>query len=226
MKYSLIIPVYNEEKTVNRLLKSLDKYSRIIEIIIINDGSNDKTKSLLEKQNSFKIIHNNKNRGKGFSITKGLELATKKNIILMDGDLEIHLNQIPELIKNFESNDKDVLVGMRWENNKHVFSNINSFGNYLINGIFNFLFNSNFNDVLCCVRILDKELFKSLKIKSLRFSIEAETLAKLVLKKVSIEQVLIHYKRRSVKEGKKLKLKDGWSIVIQIIKLRINPNNS
>ena len=144
----------------------------------------------------------------------------------MDGDLEIQLNQIPELIKNFESNDKDVLVGMRWENNKHVFSNINSFGNYLINGIFNFLFKSNFHDVLCCVRILDKELFKSLKIKSLRFSIEAETLAKLVLKKVSIEQVLIHYKRRSVKEGKKLKLKDGWSIVIQIIKLRINPNNS
>ena len=226
MKYSLIIPVYNEEKAVNKLLKSLDKYSRIIEIIIINDGSNDKTKSLLDKQNSFKIIHNNKNRGKGFSITKGLGLATKKNIILIDGDLEIHLNQIPELIKNFESSNKDVLVGMRWENNKHIFSNINSFGNYLINGIFNFLFKSNFNDVLCCVRILDKELFKSLKIKSLKFSIEAETLAKLVLKKASIEQVLINYKRRSVKEGKKLKLNDGWSIILRILRLRLKQSTS
>ena len=221
MKYSLIIPIYNEERAINKLLKSLKDYSKTLEIIIVNDGSNDRTKSLLKKENLFKIVHNNKNRGKGFSISKGIELATNKYIILMDGDLEINLNQIPALIKNFELSSKDVLIGIRWNDNKHIFSNVNSFGNFIINSIFNFLFKSKFHDILCCVRILEKELFKSLKIKSNRFSIEAETLAKLVSKKVSIEQVLIHYKRRSAKDGKKLKLKDGWGIILRIIKLRM-----
>lgn len=221
MKYSLIIPIYNEEKAVDGLLKSLKEYSQTIEIIIVNDGSNDRTKSLLEKEKSYKIIHNNKNRGKGFSINKGIELATRKYIILMDGDLEISLNQIPTLIKDFELSNKDVLIGIRWKDNKHIFSNINSLGNYIITSIFNFLFKSNFHDVLCCIRILDKELFKSLKIKSRKFSIEAETLAKLVLKKVSIKQVLIEYNRRGVEDGKKLKLKDGWSIISQIIKVKM-----
>ena len=94
MKYSLIIPIYNEERAINKLLKSLKDYSKTLEIIV-NDGSNDRTKSLLKKENLFKIVHNNKNRGKGFSISKGIELATNKYIILMDGDLEINLNQIP-----------------------------------------------------------------------------------------------------------------------------------
>ena len=64
MKYSLIIPIYNEERAINKLLKSLKDYSKTLEIIIVNDGSNDRTKSLLKKENLFKIVHNNKNRAR------------------------------------------------------------------------------------------------------------------------------------------------------------------
>ena len=93
--------------------------------------------------------------------------------------------------------------------------------NYVFSKNENHPYNSNLNDVLCCVRILDVNLFKSLDIKSNRFSIEVETMAKLVLKGLIIEEVIIRYNRRTLDEGKKLKISDSWSIIWTIIKLKL-----
>jgi Glycosyltransferases, probably involved in cell wall biogenesis len=222
MSYSLIIPIYNEDRTLPQLIESLyDLDDKNIEVIIIDDGSNDSTKDILRGNNQFVIKRNEKNLGKGASIKKGVKHAKNKNIILMDGDLEVDINDIPKLILNYESNKSDVIAGVRWKN-KNVFQNrdINTIGNFIINLVFNILFNSKLNDVLCCVKILSKKKFKSLDIQSQGFDIEIETMAKLVINGDIIEELKVNYNRRTTQEGKKLKLSDSWIIIWTMFKIR------
>tara|TARA_B100001250_G_scaffold411991_1_gene442033 strand:- start:1023 stop:1715 length:693 start_codon:yes stop_codon:yes gene_type:complete len=221
MTYTLIIPIYNEERTLSTLLNKLYKISNHnIEIIIVDDGSNDNTKKILSKNDIYKYIRNKINKGKGASIKKGIESAKNQNIILIDGDLEIDIENIPRLIDKFERSKKDVLTGIRWDKNSNFRLEINTIGNYLINSLFNLFYSSNFNDVLCCVKILNKSLMKSLDIQSKGFSIEIETMAKLVLNKQSIEEIDITYNRRTKGEGKKLKISDSWGIIWTMIKIK------
>ena len=221
MTYTLIIPIYNEEGTLLTLLKKLDRLDDKIEIIIIDDGSNDGTKDLLIENNQFIIIRNESNLGKGVSIRKGVDLASNQNIILMDGDLEVDIDDIPKLLTIFENINCDALVGIRWEEDSNLHFDINAIGNYLINSLFNILFKSKLNDVLCCVKILKLNLFKSLKIQSNGFSIEVETMAKLVLRESIIEEVNIEYTRRTHEEGKKLRISDSLNIIKTIISLKL-----
>jgi len=222
MTYSLIIPIYNEKRTLLSLFKKLDRLDDKIEIIIVDDGSNDGTKDLLIESNQFIIMRNEFNTGKGNAITNGVELATNQNIIIMDGDLEVNTDDIPMLINKFELNNIDALVGIRWKkNDNNIRLDMNTLGNYLINSFFNFLYNSNLNDVLCCVKILDVNLFKSLSLQSNGFSIEGEIMAKLVLGGYDIKEVDVHYKRRTLQEGKKLKFSDGWNIIWTMLKIRL-----
>ena len=221
MTYSIIIPLYNEKRTLPILLQKLNKLDKNIEIIIIDDGSTDGTKALLKNNQNLKVIINKCNMGKGFASLAGIYSAINENIILYDGDLEVDIEDIPRLITIFEKQKCDVLVGTRWISDD-FFLSINYIGNALINTLFNMLYKSNLNDVLCCVKILKKETFKSLQVKSQRFSFEAETMAKIVLNNLSIKEVQIKYSRRTVKEGKKLKLSDGWMIIWNIVKLKFN----
>ena len=226
MTYTIIIPIYNEEHSLPTLLKKLDKINNQFEIIIIDDGSNDNTENLLIENNQFLIIRNESNLGKGASIKKGIYAATNQNVILMDGDLEVDIDDIPKLITRFETSNNDAIVGIRWKKDGDYKFEINTIGNYFINALFNLLYNSSLNDVLCCVRILDKNLFKSLNIQSKGFSIEVETMAKLVLRGMIIEEVNIQYNRRTLKEGKKLKISDSYSIIWTIIKLKLFTNSN
>ena len=220
MTYTLIIPIYNEVRTLHILLKKLQRLDDNIEIIIIDDGSNDGTKELLIESNQFNIIRNESNLGKGVSIRKGVDLASNQNIVLMDGDLEVDIDDIPKLLSKFENNNNNSLVGVRWKKDSNLHFDINAIGNYLINFLFNLLFQSNLNDVLCCVKILNLNLFKSLNTESNGFSIEVETMAKLVLKDSIIEEVNVQYNRRTAEEGKKLKISDSWNIIWTMIKLK------
>ena len=215
MIYSLIIPIFNEERILPILIEKLHKLNNMkIEVIIIDDGSNDGTKNILGNNNQFIIKHNEHNLGKGASILRGLELASAKNIIIMDGDLEIDINDIPNLINHYENDKSDVLTGIRWKG-RFDYQNfdINKFGNYVINSIFNLLYKTKFNDVLCCVKILDTKVFRSLDIQSNGFSIEVETMAKLILNGFTIKEKSIKYNRRTIQEGKKLKISDSWDII-------------
>ena len=220
MTYTIIIPIFNEGRTLTELLRRLEKYrkKRNIDIIIIDDGSTDETKNLLIENDSLRIIRNPSNMGKGAALNIGVGLASSENLIFIDGDLEIELDDITKLINKYESGDFDAVVGVRWDKNKF---NINNIGNYLINTIFNFLFKSKLNDVLCCLKIFSLNLYKSLSIKSSGFSIEVETMAKLVMMNSSISEELVQYNRRTTLEGKKLKFSDGWAIIMKIIKLKL-----
>ena len=226
MNYSLIIPIFNEERTLPILIDKLSNIkSESIEIIIIDDGSNDETKTILNRENGFIVIRNNINLGKGASIKKGIEYASNKNIILIDGDLEIDLTDIKKLIIKYEHNNSDVLAGVRWiKNNYDQSYDINTIGNFIINFLFNTLYRTSFNDVLCCVKILSLKNFNSLNIQSQGFSIEIETMCKLVLNGFTIEEELVKYSRRTIAEGKKLKFSDSWNIIWTMLKLRLISN--
>jgi glycosyltransferase involved in cell wall biosynthesis len=222
MNYSLIIPIYNEGHTLQLLLNKLNKLNNDnIEIIIVDDGSNDNTQDILNENGLFIILKNKLNSGKGASIKKGIKSANNQNIILIDGDLEIDIDQIPTLIKEYEQSDTDVLTGIRWNKNSNIKLEINAIGNFFINSLFNLLYKTNLNDVLCCVKILNTNLLKSLDIQSNGFSIEIETMAKLMLRNRTIEEATINYIRRSFDQGKKLKISDGWIITWAMIKLRL-----
>ena len=222
MTYTLIIPIYNEGHTLPILLKKLNELkNENIEIIIIDDGSDDDTQNFLDKNDLFITLKNEINIGKGSSIKKGIEFANNQNIILIDGDLEIDISQIPRLLNVYENCGKDILSGIRWNKKSNLKFEINAIGNFIINSIFNILYRTNLNDVLCCVRILNTKLLKSLNIQSNGFSIEVETMAKLILGNYTIEEVKINYSRRSLDQGKKLKFSDGWFIIWTIIKLKL-----
>tara|TARA_B100002052_G_C15852437_1_gene585764 strand:- start:3 stop:677 length:675 start_codon:yes stop_codon:yes gene_type:complete len=221
MTYSLIIPIYNEIRTLPLLLKKLKELDDKIEIIIIDDGSNDGSSKILINNKKIKVINNRVNLGKGASIKKGLKFATKQNLILMDGDLEIDIEDIPRLITEYEKKERDILVGIRWKKNDKISSDVNILGNHLINSFFNFLFKSNLNDILCCVKIIDKKLFTALNIQSKGFSIESEIMSKIMLLKLSIKESRINYTRRTIEEGKKIKISDSLVIIWVMIKTRI-----
>jgi len=214
MSYSIIIPVYNEIFTLPRLVKNLRKLNNDIQIILVDDGSDDGSDEILKKHaKRIDIIRNETNLGKGSSIVSGLEFVKNQNIILIDGDLEIEIDCIPKLIVEYEKNNYSTLIGYRWDDKDGINFELNRFGNYIINSLFNVLYFSSIKDVLCCVRIIRSDLIKSLNLKSKRFSIEVETLAKLVLFKKKIIQSRVGYNRRTMEQGKKLKMSDGWRII-------------
>ena len=221
MSYSIIIPIYNEKLVLPELIKKLCNLNKGFQIIIVDDGSNDGTSELLEiHSNRFSIIQNKKNIGKGASIRKGMEIATSENIILIDGDLEIDVGIIPSLIKSYEDLRKDVLLGVRWKRNHKLPNEINRIGNFIINSIFNFIYQTEFSDVLCCIRIINSDIIKSFNLKSDGFGIEVETMAKIVLNKINFSEKEVAYKRRNIKQGKKLKMTDGFEIISKIFENR------
>jgi len=139
---------------------------------------------------------------------------------LIDGDLEINVSDIPNFIKIFEKNKCKTLLGCRWYEKK-ISLRPELIGNFLLNTIFNVLFNTKHYDVLCCLKIIKKDILESLKIESNGFNIEVEILSKICLKKIETIQFLVDYNRRSSDQGKKIKFSDGFKILSKIIKLRI-----
>ena len=143
MSYSLIIPIFNEKVRLKNLLSQLKIFDNKIEVIIINDGSTDGTERTLRNQDSIKIINHKKNLGKGSSILTGVQNATRNNIILMDGDLEIHMSNVVRAIEKYESKSNCIIVGTRWNNSNKAPLSILTIGNYFINYVFNFLYRTN-----------------------------------------------------------------------------------
>ena len=222
MTYSIIITIYNEKEILPDLIKKLKKLEDTIQIIIVDDGSDDGSENIINNSLPFTIVKNKINKGKGASIIKALNYIKNKNTILIDGDLEIDVEDIPSYINLFENSTADVISGVRWgKNNKNNFY-INRLGNFLINGLFNAFFFSNVKDVLCCLKILNSDLLKSLNLNSQNFSIEVETMAKLFQRKKIVEEIYINYTRRSISEGKKIKATDSFDIIKKIVLLKIN----
>jgi glycosyltransferase involved in cell wall biosynthesis len=225
MILSIIIPVYNEEKTVIEVLEKIKKNTSNLfkyEIIVIDDGSTDQSKNLLEKNNHLydKLILNEINKGKGFSIKKGLSNASGTHIIFQDADLEYDPIEYKKFENIFSKFDADGIIGSRFVYSDYTrsYNILNKFGNKILTLIFNLLYNCTFTDVYSCYFAYKKDLLNVNDLKTEGFEQHAEILCKVIKRGKKFYEVPINYNGRSYQEGKKIRAHHFFAVLLEIIK--------
>ncbi|QQG43352.1 MAG: glycosyltransferase family 2 protein [Candidatus Daviesbacteria bacterium] len=209
MHLSVIIPVYNEEKTVEALLKKVLSLKNIFEVIVVNDGSEDQTKGQLDKIKNpkLKVFHHPVNQGKGAAVRDGIKKAKGDFLIIQDADLEYDPHQFGKLMDQATMNL--VVYGSRiLGHNRHSY--IRTYlGNVLVTNFYNLLYFKHLTDTYTCYKLIPTKIAQKLKLASNGFEIEAEITAKLTKMGVRIIEVPIKFKPRSYEQGKKIKAKDA-----------------
>ena len=225
---SVIIPCFNEEKTIETVIqKVLDVGIKDIELIVVDDGSVDETsKKLTELSKQNKIIHitHQKNLGKGAAINSAIQRISKEIVIIQDADLEYNPNDYYGLLLPFFEANADVVYGSRFLGGQK-YSRIHFFWHYLANKLLTFLCNIftnlNMTDMETGYKLFKKDVIKSIKIEEKSFGVEPEITIKLSKKKFKFFEVPISYNGRSYEEGKKIGLKDAFIAVYCIFKYKI-----
>ena len=220
-KLSIIIPVYNEEKTLKKIFKRIANQTYVRkEIIVINDASTDNSLKILknlEKKFNILILNNSKNIGKGFSVSRGISKATGEYTIIQDADLEYHPKDYKKMLKLISKNNK-VVYGSRFINYK--LKNFRYIVNKFLTLVSNLLYKQNLTDAHTCYRMIDTKLLKKLKINEKRFAIEIEINAKIAAKKIKITETPISYIARNAKQGKKIGITDGIEAIYKLLKYK------
>ncbi|MDC3053940.1 glycosyltransferase family 2 protein [Candidatus Pelagibacter sp.] len=232
IKLSIIIPIYNEEKTIAKILHKIKKVahknSLNIEIIVINDGSTDKSYTILKNLNKSydQIINYKMNMGKGYAIRKGLKKARGQIIIIQDADLEYDPHDYINLISPIIKKKSNIVYGSRVLNKSkrkisNTFSNkFRVFANYVLTILSNIINRQNLTDAHTCYKVFKKQLVNKLNLKENGFSFCPEITTKFSNLNEPIIEIPISYKGRSYKEGKKIKFEDGISAIITLFKYK------
>lgn len=226
MKLSIIIPAYNEEKTISRvvdIVKKADIGEIKKEIIIVDDCSIDHTRDVLKKINgpSIKIFYHQKNMGKGMAVRTGIRHSTGDFIIIQDADLEYDPNEYKKLLKPLLDKKADVVYGSRFMKSHNARYKLYYLGNLIISLLASILFLKRITDVETCYKVFRKDVIKNIDLKAERFDIEPEITAKVMKKHYRVIEVPIWYKCRSFSEGKKITWKDGIKAIYYLLKYRI-----
>jgi len=227
MILSIVIPVYNEEKTVIEILKKIkDNQSNLFkyEIIVIDDGSTDQSRKLLENNKNLydKLLINESNRGKGFSIKKGISNASGAYIIFQDADLEYNPDDFKKFEKIFIDFDADGIIGSRFMYSNFTRSHniLNKIGNTFLTLLFNLLYNTTFTDVYSCYFAFKKNLLNVQELRTKGFEQHAEILCKVIKRGNKFYEVPISYNGRNASEGKKIKPHHFFLVLFEIIRGR------
>ena len=224
MNISVIIPCFNEEKTISKVIDQvLLQEIMIKEVIIIDDKSTDKSKEKIEKiskiNQKIKFFFKDKNEGKGSAIKKGIEISTGDIILIQDADLEYDPADYQKLVKPFISSNADVVYGSRFLGGEYV--RLHFFWHYLANKILTFLCNIftnlNMTDMETGFKLVKKKYLDKIDIKEKSFGVEPELTIKLAKQKLIFYEVPISYKGRSYDEGKKIHLKDAFRAIFCIV---------
>jgi len=233
-KLSILIPVYNEGKTIDQLLQKvvdLQLYGNVQkEIVVVNDCSKDNTdeaiKSFLTTLNGVDIRYFSQevNKGKGAAIHRAMDEATGDHVVMQDADLELNPEDINALLKEKIDNQRLVVYGSRFLEQKHENTNFiwHIMGNGFLTKMSNLFSGQKLTDMMTCYKMLPTDLMRSLKLKEQRFGFEPEITVKLgKVKGMKIVEVPISYSARTKEEGKKISWKDGMRAIWCIVKYRV-----
>ncbi len=224
---SIIIPAYNEEKTLQEIIGKVYDTDIEKEIIVVNDGSQDNTSLILDKikiRYGLKIINLEKNYGKGYAIRKGIEQSKGTIILTQDADLETDPSEYKKLLGPIFEGKAKVVFGSRFLGSIKNMNKFNFIGNKLITMLANTLYGIRITDEATAYKVFLKEILEkeNIELKSNRFEICAELVAKIAKKKYKILEVPISFIGRNKNEGKKLRLRDGFLSVWTLIKYRVS----
>jgi dolichol-phosphate mannosyltransferase len=235
MKLSIIIPAYNEEKTIQEILKrvhEVDLGNIKKEILVIDDGSKDKTLKLAhetaKKYKEIRIIEHRKNKGKGAGVASGIKNATGDILIIQDADLEYNPQDISRLIDPIVKKRYRVVYGSRLNRRPNLKGEerriqflIHFFGNKFLSLLTSVLYGARITDMETCYKTFEKSVLDGVKLKSRTFNFEPEVTAKILKKKIKIHEIDIKTNPRGYEEGKKLNtIKDGSIALWTLIKYR------
>lgn len=225
MKLSIIIPVYNEKKTIIEILSRVLALSLDQEVIIVDDGSFDGTDQVLQKYQfhpKIKIIRHKQNLGKGYAIRTGLRKAEGEIVVIQDADLEYDPADFPKLIKPISEGRAAVVYGSRHldSTNKKHSGPLFYLGGMLLTYLARWLYGIKITDILTCYKMMKIELWRSLNLQCQRFESCSEITAKIAKRKIPILELPISYSPRSRREGKKIKLIDGLENIWILIKYK------
>ena len=225
MKLSVVMPVFNEKKTILEVLERVRAVDIPKEIIIVDDFSTDGTRDILQAlppSDDLKIVFQPRNMGKGAALRTGFGVVSGEIVIIQDADLEYDPTEYPVLIQPILDNKADVVFGSRFLGGPHrVLLFWHSVGNRILTNLSNMLTDLNLTDMETCYKAFRAELLKKITLRENRFGFEPEFTAKVSKARCRIYEVPISYSGRDYAEGKKIGWKDGVAAIYFIFKYKL-----
>ncbi len=225
MRLSVIVPVFNENATIEEILSRVQRVGLADEIVVVDDGSTDgtrdKLKQLAAEDSSIKLHLHDRNQGKGAAVRTGLEAAQGDLLLIQDADLEYDPRDYPELLKPIEEGRADVVYGSRFLGGPRRATMFwHMIANKMLTFLTNLLYDSILSDMETGYKVFRREVLDGIKLRSQRFNFEPEITAKLLKRKVRIFEVPITFNPREYNEGKKIGVSDAFEAVWALLRYR------
>ena len=221
---SIIIPVYDEEKTVLQIIKKVQQVKLPVqkELIIVDDGSKDRTREILKgiKEKNIRILYHEKNQGKGAAIRTGLKEAKGTILTIQDADLEYDPNDYNTLLESILNENKKVVYGSRLKGHTKYMYLHHYLGNWALTLLTNILYGAVLTDMETCYKVFRREVINGMRLRAKRFDFEPEITAKILKRVYKITEVPIRFHARKFEEGKKISWKDGVKALFYLVKYR------
>jgi glycosyltransferase involved in cell wall biosynthesis len=221
---SVVMPAYNEQATIEEMVRRVVAVPLRTELIVVDDGSKDQTREILTRlaaELPIKVIFQPANAGKGAALRRGFEEVTGDLVVIQDADLEYSPEEFPELIDLIVQGRADVVYGSRFLGRHRVFMFTHYIGNRIVTFLTNVLYNTMLSDMETCYKVMRVGVLRSFKLESNGFGIEPELTAKIFKRGYRVYEVPITYDGRGYDEGKKITWRDGFVALWVLLKYRI-----
>lgn len=224
MSLSIIIPVYNEVKTISEIIQRVQATGLVDEIVVVDDGSSDGSRELLESmrnEGNVKVIFHERNQGKGRAVRTGIENASGELMLIQDADLEYNPREYPTLLKPIQEGIADVVYGSRFLGaGRRPVLFWNMVANKILTLVTNVLYNNILTDMETGYKLFRRQVVQDMPLHARGFEFEPEFTAKILKRKVRLYEVPIEFNPRDYSEGKKIKMKDAFIALWTLIKYR------